>query len=738
MKIRHSFSIWTASLLFVVAILTGQLPAEEASKPAFVKPVTASLVVDKEPILPGETFSIALHLKLGPKWHAYWKNPGDAGAPPEVVWKLPEGFTVKEVLWATPKRFELGSAVGFGYEDEMTLIAEVVAPITPVPSPLLLAADVEWVVCNEVTCLPGESHAELVLDGQEGSPAAEQVVFFEKARGQIPQKSHDLVVSRKGNHVEVVVPQGTLNGEVRKVEFFPDDSSTMRTSLVPHWIPGEKGEMQGTVVLPETGSDVEVTGVMVLHYETGPSAFEIGVPESNAREVAVGRVAKPGMTVATEQSTKPAVAASEGDFDHEGGFWAALALAFVGGMILNLMPCVLPIISFKVLGFVRLAGQSRKLVVKHGVAFCVGVLLSFWVLAALLLLMQTYGHAVGWGFQLQEPLFVVVLASIIFIFGLSLFGVFEMGTSLIGAASQGISQAQSGGKLTGSFFSGVLATAVATPCTGPFLGSAVGFAVTLSPLKAMLIFTAIGLGMGLPYLALSAFPALLKYMPKPGAWMETFKQLMGFMMVATTGWLVWVFGAQMGSFSMSLLLMAMFIFSLGAWIYGRWDTPVRSYQARLFGRAAALIVFAFGCFVAYTATTSWSEAMSGVYDSAEEKEIAAEWEEYSPERVAELRSKGIPVFVDFTAKWCLICQMNHVILSMDEVSQGFAARGVVKMKADWTKRDGMIAAELKKLGRNSVPVYALYAPGEETAPQILPQVLTQEIVLSAILQLESR
>lgn len=737
-----------AHLIITIALLAPYVGAQELATSSSIisaprsKPVTLEIVSEKLNIQPGETISVALDLKLGEHWHAYWKNPGDAGMAPEVTWNLPEGFTVGPIIWPTPKRFELDSAVGFGYENELILLAEVTAPKTPISSPVTLGADVSWVVCNDQTCLPGESHAEVVLAGESSlEPSRSSVGFFEKARGQIPLKSNELCVKRKGGHIEIGVPRKLLSSKVTKVEFFPDQSTLMLPSLVPHWIAGKGGVggILGSVVLPEVSKDAFCKGIVVLYHDSGCEAYEISAPlnDSDSDEIAFNDVplSKIGALDSKGITDK---AAPVDDFEFQGGLLMALVLAFIGGMILNLMPCVLPVISFKILGFVKLAGESRALVLKHGLAFCVGVLVSFWALAALLLVLQAYGHSVGWGFQLQEPIFIAILASIVFIFALSLFGVFEIGTSLISAASQGVNKAGSKGELTGSFFSGVLATAVATPCTGPFLGSAVGFAVTLPPVEAMLIFTMIGLGMSLPYLALSAFPSLLRFMPRPGAWMETFKQLMGFMMVATSVWLLWVFGAQTGSFSIMLLLAAFFIFSVAAWVYGRFATPVRTKQVRLWSTIIAGLILVCGCFVAYTATTRMAEAMSGITTSAEEKQLAAEWEEYSPERVVALRSQGIPVFVDFTAKWCLICQMNHLVLTTEEVAAGFVAKGVVRMKADWTKRDELIAGELKKLGRNSVPLYVLYSADIEEAPQILPQVLTRDIVLSSLEPLETR
>ncbi len=421
------------------------------------------------------------------------------------------------------------------------------------------------------------------------------------------------------------------------------------------------------------------------------------------------------------------------------GFIWALIFAFIGGMILNLMPCVLPVVSCKILSFVKMAGQNRALTFQHGVAFAGGVLVSFWVLAGALLVLQTYGHAVGWGFQLQEPLFVAILSAVFLVFGLSLFGVFELGMSVTSWAGQAQSEVVKPESKTSSFFSGILATAVATPCTGPFLGSAVGFAVTLSAPLAMLIFTSLGLGMAFPYLLLSAYPALLKFMPKPGNWMVTFKELMGFLMLATVLWLVWVFGAQTNSLSIFFLLAAFFFLSLGSWIYGKWGTPTQSRTCRftsyLFSGSCLVLAIAA---MLYAVSPEIANSEEPTHPAkASEVALVDAWEPFSPERVAELRKKGIPVFIDFTAKWCLICQTNHVILSNSKVHDKMREIGVVRMKADWTKRDPVITEALKKYGRNSLPLYVLYSNDGSQSPKILPQVLTPELVLEYLNTIET-
>jgi thiol:disulfide interchange protein len=407
------------------------------------------------------------------------------------------------------------------------------------------------------------------------------------------------------------------------------------------------------------------------------------------------------------------------------GLWFYVLTAFLGGLILNCMPCVLPVISLKIMSFVNMAGESRSKTFKHGLVFSIGVLMSFWVLAGALLTLQAYGHLVGWGFQLQNALFVGTLAIVIFIFSLSLFGIFEFGAVFASWAGKGQVKTNKTGSesVTGSFFSGILATAVATPCTGPFLGSAIGFAVTQPPLWALIVFTSLGLGMASPYLILAAFPSLLRFIPKPGNWMVTFKEISGFIMLATVIWLLWVFTAQTSHYSLFIMMGALFLFAIGCWVSGKWASPVKKQRIRVIGTSLALIFFAFGGVLAYEAATV-------------EEMNETEWEVFSPERLAQLRTEGTPVFVDFTAKWCLICQQNHLVLSNDRVAKKFKELGVVRMKADWTKHDPTITNTLRLFGRNGVPLYIVYNGNTHQDAEVLPQVLTPDLVIAQLDKLE--
>lgn len=707
----------------------GGISGDEPSP--FANPVTFSLVSEEETIQPGRPFWVAIHLDIEDHWHTYWKNPGDAGMPIVMDWTLPEGFEVGTLLWPVPQRFDLASAAGYGYEKQVTLLAQVTPPASYHEATAPISVEARWVVCSDSTCLPGDGQSALSLPVTSTEPVKSQkaLSLFEQARLAMPEKHENMTVQRKNGLIEIGFIN-SLEGKLETVEFFPEHKNSV-DAREPSLLEVPEGNAY-TLVMQELSEQDTLKGVLVLHSANGEAAYDVDVPI-----VAQGQEDAIGMVIGNKDSTLHEGHPVHHAPEFEGGVLLAILFAFIGGMILNLMPCVLPVISFKVLGFIKLAGESRRLIFRHGLAFSVGVLLSFWALAGLLLLLQAYGRTVGWGFQLQEPLFVAILAAFLFIFGLSLFGVFELGTSIMAAAGEAQQKNRQRGQLLSSFVSGILATAVATPCTGPFLGSAVGFAFTLPAYQAMLIFTALGLGMAFPYLALAAFPVLLRFMPKPGPWMVTFKELMGFLMMASVVWLVWVFSAQTSSLSVSLLLGGFFFFACACWIYGKWATPLHKRLVRVVGTSLALVFFGLGGYTLTLSTSSWIEAISGTTPIAKAGELAEadEWENFSPERVAELRAQGTPVFIDFTAKWCLICQTNHLVLSGDEVSDAFKEKGVVKMKADWTKQDAVIAGELKKFGRNSVPLYVLYDGKPESEAQILPQVLTSDTVLESLQQL---
>ena len=672
-------------LLFAFALLlTSAVFADDLTHDS----ISFTLKSETQSIQADSPFWIALDLEIEPGWHAYWKNPGEAGMAPQLEWTLPEGFNVQALEWPYPSRFNLGEATAFGYSNKAILLAKIAPPSKLTQDRAEIKVDLKWVVCNDETCLPGFSTDSLSLTISDEAPQikSEEAAYFEEARGHIPKKSVPLKTEQKQSIVETLLDaQDASETEVAEADFFPERHGVSRKVKVAVSQEPEKGsQVKLSYSIDPSGEPLK--GVLVV----GKKAYEL-------------HIETPQAATQTEITS----------------FALALLFAFLGGMILNLMPCVLPVVSLKVLSFVNLAKESSWHRVQHGLMFTLGVLVSFWVLAALLLILQAWGQAVGWGFQLQNPLFVAALASLMLIFALSLFGVFEMGALFASWAGERESRTKEGP--LSAFFSGVLATAVATPCTGPFLGSAIGYAFTLPPLGSLTIFTFLALGMALPYLLLTSYPPLLRFVPKPGKWMETFKQAMGFLMLLAALWLTWVFASETVEPASTLLLAAFFVIGLLCWILGKWGTPVSSTLSRLLSGGIALILLAGTFKLLFIASSLDSKREIVLLDE--------EWEPFSIERVEKLRSQGTPVFVDFTAKWCLICQTNHLVLSSPPVQSKMKEKGVVKMKADWTKNDPEITAELKKWGRSGVPLYLLY--GKDDA-KILPQLLTPDNVIASL------
>ncbi|CDZ79823.1 Thiol:disulfide interchange protein DsbD precursor [Candidatus Rubidus massiliensis] len=684
---------------------------EEASQET--EAVKTQLLSEHKTIKPGESFWLALHVNVKEDWHIYWKNPGDSGMPFSINWELPEGIQLEKIDWPYPQRFKQDEVYGFGYGETVTFLAKFNTNEQLALKEHTLTANLKWVMCSSSNCVPGFQDLSITLPAKDQvSSYTEHKQLFAQARDKIPETKWEASGFRKDGFIYVQIKHPSKSGKKYETAlFFPEKGDMVDHTIDPVLTSGESNEYALILKDKEEETSSNLKGVVVLKANTvtpSQQAVEINIPLNNTSE-----------PIASSQiitNLNPTISHNN---ELENNFLLALVFAFVGGMILNLMPCVLPVMSFKVMGFVKMSGEDRKTTFLHGVIFSLGVLISFWALASVLLILQAYGSSVGWGFQLQEPIFVGALATLLFVMGLNLFGVFEMGTSVMAAAG-GINANRSGA-FTQSFLSGVLATVVATPCTGPFLGSAVGYALTLPPIGSLSIFTFLGLGMSFPYLLLAGVPSLLKFMPKPGAWMVIFKEAMGFLMMATVIWLVWVFSAQTTLLSSIVLLCAFFIIAVGCWVYGKWGHSSLKKMTKI----AVKGILAF-CMV--TGGTLIYQASQGV-EVERVVSTQEDWEPFSPERVAELRKQGIPVFIDFTAKWCLICQTNHMVFNKKDVSDKFAEKKVVKMKADWTRNDPVITAELKKHGRSGVPLYVLYEGMEDSQPLVLPQVLTADTVI---------
>jgi thiol:disulfide interchange protein/DsbC/DsbD-like thiol-disulfide interchange protein len=726
-------------LLFFICLSFFQMKTEALHSQG-QDPVTAKLVSEVATIQPDQKFWVLVEFHLAEGWHIYWKNPGDAGRAPIITWHLPDGFQAGDPLFPTPTRFQVGDLVGFGYAEECSLLVPITAPSTiQEKENYTLQADVSWVVCKEL-CIPGKASLQTAIQGGRGSTINEEAEsLFQVARRRLPHENGSYTVQLKDETLEIkVYNQDAAFNDIQSVVLFPETADLVDIKALPVWKTTQNGKNLSVKIKTITSNFPKslFKGLLVISFT--PESLQRDLSLIIEKEIDTTKFGSEKESQEVLQGSKVWLERQFGHFITLFGseFGYILFLAFLGGMLLNIMPCVLPIVSLKILHFVQLQGQRRGQTFKHGLAFSCGVILSFWLLAFTIYGLQMLGKTVGWGFQLQEPLFVTVLIIVLFALSLSLFGVFEFGTKIASLAAELEDSARDIRPLEmprpstlASFWSGVLATFVATPCTGPLLGSTIGFAATLDPMYSLAVFTCLGFGMAFPYLVLSFFPALLKFMPKPGRWMVTFKQLMGFFMLATVIWLIWVLVAETNDLSMLALFAALFLISFGFWIYGTWASFDRGKVTRAFAKIIAFLVIVSGCYVLLSEV---NEAKSRPKGQVAKSLSTSEWEPFSEERLAELRCKGSLVFVDVTAKWCLTCQANSLILELDQVKAVFQQYGVHKMLADWTQNDETITKYLRSLGRNGVPVYAVYGRDPDKGPILLPEVLTPEIIINAL------
>ncbi len=666
----------------------------------------AELLSEVASIQPGQTFTVALRLKTDKDWHTYWRNPGDSGMATSLNWQLPDGLSPGPIEWPYPELISVPPLASYGYEDEVYLLTRIKAPTTLVPGQTLtLKAKAEWLECKE-ECLPGSGTLALDLPVKAGAPAASRFApAFAEARSKLPVTIDEWQVRATATAQQLQL-QATrpawFTGEITEVFFFPEQDLLIEPAKPQTLKKSPDGfTLQLSRSAVSTTTPDRLRGVLV----TASGWRGAGSERALQVDIPLG----------------PAGTTSEAPLT----LLAAVGFAFLGGLILNLMPCVLPVLSIKVLSFVQEAREGQPW--RHGAVFTLGVLVSFWALAGGLLILRGAGEQLGWGFQLQSPPFLVVLVCLLFLFGLNLFGLFEVGGSLVGVGATAPSTG-----LSGSFMSGVLATVVATPCTAPFMGSALGFALTQPTWAAMLVFTSLGLGMSAPYLLLSLSPSLLRFVPKPGAWMVTFKQGMGFLLMATVVWLIWVLGLQTDVNSLAALNAALVVLAAGGWILGRWGDLMQPAPTRLIARLSAAAVIVGAVSFALVSLSEQTNASTGKAPTATLSD-GIRWEPFSPARVEQLRAAGTPLFIDFTAAWCLSCQVNErVVFSSKTVRDEFERRKIVMMKADWTKRDATITQALAGFGRSGVPLYVLYGSETKRPPQILPEVLTPDIILKAL------
>jgi thiol:disulfide interchange protein DsbD len=678
--------------------------------------VQARLVANApEGVVPGKPLWLGLSIKHAPHWHTYWKNPGDSGLPTTLKWTLPPGFEAGEVHWPTPKQLPVGPLLNYGYEGELLLPVSVTVPAGFSAPVLDIQLRAEWLVCSDV-CIPESGNFALQLPANASTGGFAKL--FSDTLAKVPPLSKAEASAKVDGQTIAVEVRGLPWAATRpKLKFFSENTGVIEypAPIEQKW-DGDRWSARVPLTAQRSESPERMQAVLVGDQPVGVQiAFAVAGPWPDAAPAA--KLPEPIM---------PPARVTDGEVVGA-SFVASLGLALLGGLLLNLMPCVFPVLSLKLLGFAK-PGQDRRALLVGGLAYTAGVVLSFVALAALLLALRAGGEQLGWGFQLQSPVFVAALAVLFTLIGLNLAGVYEIGGVLTGR----LAGLESRHPVVDHLLTGAVAVAIASPCTGPFMGAALGTALSLPVAQAIAIFVALGLGMALPYLAVSALPDLARHLPRPGVWMVRFRSVMAFPMFATVVWLVWVLGQQVGIDGASALLGLLLAVAFAAWAWGSSGFGPRARWG--FGGVAAVLLAAT---LAWALPALRSEPETAAKTGASGVVATGErWQAWSPDVVAKAVAQGRPVFVDFTAAWCVTCQYNkRTTLNDAEVLADFDASNVLLLRADWTRRDPAITQELTRLQRSGVPVYALYAPGA-AAPILLPELLRVGLVRQAIASLK--
>ncbi|WP_372620552.1 protein-disulfide reductase DsbD family protein [Falsiroseomonas sp.] len=669
----------------------GVTPALAAESEAVRSPrAVATLASDMAAVAPGESFRAGLRLQLAPGWHSYWRNAGDAGAPTEIALTLPEGAAAGPIAWPAPERIEYGPLVNFGYKGEVLLPIEVRVPASAAPGDTFaLRAEATWLVCAEV-CIPEEGSFTLSLPvADQALPSPTTGALFEATAARLPRAAPwRASAGATGRQASLTLAgPGLAPALVQQAFFFPHESGVIENTA-PQPLSWRGDAMVLGITLAEGATPEALSGTVVLRDAGGQRpAFEVSAPVAGPAVGAAGL-----------------------------GFVQAVLFALLGGLILNLMPCVFPVLAMKAMALARLSGEARGQVRLHAAGYTAGVLATFGVIGGGMVALRAGGSAIGWGFQFTEPAFVAAMAWLMLAVALNLMGVFAMGRP-VGA---GQALASRGGP-AGAFFTGALAVVLATPCTAPFMAAALGAAMAMPPAMTLGVFLALGLGLAAPYALLGVFPGLARALPRPGAWMERLRQGLAFPMLAAAAWLVWVLAQQSGPDGVLWALAGGVLLAAGLWALGLAQRAGIGRGA-IAGRAAAGL--------AVLAALALLPRLAAMPAAAADPGPGAE--PWSAARVEALRAEGRPVFVNATAAWCITCQVNErIALRSASVQDAFAARNLAYLKADWTRGDPAIGALLRAHGREGVPLYLYWAPGA-TEPLVLPQLLTEGIVLGAL------
>lgn len=695
------------ALVILLTALLAPATAAAASPPVQTDHLQSRLVAETTAAVPGSRLTLGLLLEHDPHWHTYWRNPGDSGLPTELELTLPEGVVAEPIAWPHPERFELSGITNFGYDKRRLLPVSITIPEDYAATSLPIRAAANWLIC-EIECIPGKAEYAFELPV---APEAEVDVRwsddFAAARTDLPRAgAATLTITEDTDAITLELDGLNASATPAQWQWFPETMDVVANGAQPQWqrtAGGWEGRWPKSEYFTGLPGDVAMVAV-----DTDDTAWRFGAGTPGA-DTAVASLPSPAGTPPAGGTVEPI------------SLLPAVLLAFIGGLILNLMPCVFPILSIKAMGALGSANDRTELR-RHGGWYTLGVVATFLLLASVLLALRAGGQQLGWGFQLQEPRFVAGVALLLFAMALSFSGVWEFGGRLAGTGQR----LTEGNGARASFFTGALAVVVASPCTAPFMGTALGWALAQPAVAALSVFAALGLGLAAPMLLLGLVPALARALPRPGPWLEGFRQLLAFPLYLTVVWLLWVYGEQTSPLGMAWLLAALTALAFALWLYGR-RTTMRS--ARI--RTAAAVVSAMALVLALGLPLSRPSA------SAQAIAVAstpgdARVEPWSEQRLAELRAADRPVLVNMTAAWCITCLANErVALSTDTVREALATHDVAYLKGDWTRQDEAITRYLQRYGRNGVPLYVLYPPGGGT-PRVLPQLLTPDGVADAI------
>lgn len=668
--------------------------------------VVARLLADNTQVKGGETVRIGLEQIIYPKWHTYWINPGDSGLATSITWDLPEGFSVSELEWPTPQKIPFGPLTNYGYEGSVTLLQNLTIPDNIGDMPYELSARVDLLVCHDI-CIPESHNVSIILNGT--NPSEPQRIL--KAQAALPKTLNIQTGFYQAENNLILDFQSNLLSEntVKSVTLLPENWGLVNNTAQANITDTDTGFMISQTIGERDLNEIENYGVIVS-VEKNDKTKEIFRVEAN--QISNPTLAQSNDTMGNDNSGFSA-------------FIKAILFALFGGIILNLMPCVFPVLSMKALSLVNLHKEEEKTARKHGIAYTSGILITFGIIGGVLLILKAGGAQIGWGFQLQSPIIIMALAYLVFIIGLNLSGFFEFSNKLSGIGQK--KTQEEGAK--GAFFTGVLATLVATPCTAPFMGVALGYALTQQAIIAMSVFLALGFGLALPYLILCFIPALRSKLPKPGAWMDTFKQLLSFPLFLTAVWLIWVLARQGGEMAVLISLLGMVAIAFALWL-GKHLPKGGIIKIITLGALILSLLFTASTFITVKALKTSPQTTSNA--------DVQNWEIFSEKKLKEVLQTNQPVFINMTAAWCITCQVNDRIAIKTEKTRAlFEQENVFYMKGDWTNKDPEITKYLNQFDRQGVPLYVFYpapdeASGKRQEPIILPQILTNKIVENAV------